>query len=118
PGRRDIAGHAGAAGLGSLHRGALEDRRPWCRGPRRAILGVARPPEPARRRKGRAATNRERGETAMNVRLLALLLVVMACTGQGAAPPAGAQTATRAKDLAAAAADRKSTRLNSSHVKT
>jgi len=40
----------------------------------------------------------------MNVRLLALLLVVMACTGQGAAPPAGAQTATRAKDLAAAAA--------------
>ena len=40
----------------------------------------------------------------MNVRLLAIPLLIVACTGQGAAPPAGAQTATRAKDPADAAA--------------
>ena len=40
----------------------------------------------------------------MNVRLLAVPLLVVACTGQGAAPPAGAQTATRAQGAAEAAA--------------
>jgi len=40
----------------------------------------------------------------MNVRLLAIPLLVVACTGQGAAPPAGAQTVARAQGPVEAAA--------------
>src|SRR5690606_40160590 len=65
---------------------------------------AACPPEPDRRRKARAVKNRDRGRTLMNGRLLAIPLLVVACTGQGATPQAEAQTATRVEGLAGAAA--------------
>src|SRR5690606_41775450 len=101
--RRPLAADATAASRASLPHGPREDRRMWCRAPRATILGAACPPEPDRRRKARAVENRDRGRTSMNRRLLAIPLLVVACTGQGATPQAEAQTATRAEGPAGAA---------------